>query len=371
MRKTIITIFGVLFATMLYGATVQTPNAVRITNDGYNNVTNTTSGSKRGLDVNISSAGTVTIGVQGNKSVPDNAAASTSSIDVNAHLVAYDAVSSGNYFRLLAYPTNGDGQAVNASPRALLSSAYGYGFNGTTWDRLRSTNTGQLISTLYSAAGVAAAYEPSNVDAVATTGSFNRRSSNSQLYGYNGTTWDRLRSVNTGQLVITQKNSSGTEKLLGEHGESVTILYEHNQTHLGENYLLSSYVTITASNNYDFLITTPTTTEIHLHYDLDVDAEAYSTLYEGPNASGGTAATPINRNRTSANTTSLTITTLPTVTTTGTQLRAAALSTTKKVGGDLETDEFILQANTKYLLRIIAGAGSAVVLNYDIHYYED
>lgn len=47
---------------------------------------------------------------------------------------------------------------------------------------------------------------------IQTTGSY--------LFGYNGTAWDRVRTVNTGQVVATLKNSSGQELNVSSYGNS-------------------------------------------------------------------------------------------------------------------------------------------------------
>lgn len=72
----------------------------------------------------------------------------------------------------------------------------GYAFNGTTWDRLRSVNTGQLVVTYKSSGGT----EP----LVATGGGDGISAANSGLgvlgfnLLFNGSTWDRLRGDTTG-----------------------------------------------------------------------------------------------------------------------------------------------------------------------------
>jgi hypothetical protein len=82
------------------------------------------------------------------------------------------ATSSGN-----ATPSDGYANPSNASLEFSLLA----GFNGTTWDRLRTGTT--------------------NADAVANL-TLGALQTGSYLYGYNGATWDRLRSSTANGLVV-------------------------------------------------------------------------------------------------------------------------------------------------------------------------
>ena len=120
----------------------------------------------------------------------------------------------------------GDGSAGIGLPSSGL-----YGYNGATWDRLRvipassglivsirdvsgnniqTVNAGQIVTTIRNSSG-----QEANVSSYG--GSDGQASPNGMLatgaysLAYNGTTWDRVRSVNTGQLKTTLYNSSGNE----------------------------------------------------------------------------------------------------------------------------------------------------------------
>jgi len=106
-----------------------------------------------------------------------------------------------------------------------------------------------------------------------------------------------------------------------------------------------------------FFITVPDTAIlVHLLIQGDADLSAYWELFEDTgnlaqfNISGGVAATPINRNRNSADTSTVTATTAPTITAATT----AALIATESIGwaSSGETLQgYILKRNTKYLVR--------------------
>lgn len=78
---------------------------------------------------------------------------------------------------------------TNAANNTLLGvGAYNLLFDGTNWTRQRGASA--------------------NGDAINGSGNLA-----TGLWGYNGTTWDRIRTINTGQLRTTVYNSSGTELL--------------------------------------------------------------------------------------------------------------------------------------------------------------
>lgn len=100
-----------------------------------------------------------------------------------------------------------------------------------------------------------------------------------------------------------------------------------------------------------------------------------STLYfyESATASGGTAFTPVQRNRTSTTTSNVAMTINPTVTGTGTELYKEFLpgGTKKKAGGGGgESLEFILKPLTSYLIRLTNISGSAQVAEITLEWYE-
>lgn len=109
---------------------------------------------------------------------------------------------SGNLDVTLRTGTNTAQMASNNSDAtgaltSLGTVGFNFGYNGTSWDRLRSTNTGQLITEIAgnnsSGGFVTNAFPYSNSDANASStvelavGAFG--------LGYNGTSWDRLRTA--------------------------------------------------------------------------------------------------------------------------------------------------------------------------------
>lgn len=112
---------------------------------------------------------------------------STSTLGLRTGL--YDA--NGNLLSLVA--ATGDG-GVNTTVSTMVRG-WAYGFNGTSWDRLRTVNTGQLVASLKDSAGVETGLGIATADATATA-TLMHVGSRGRVF--NGTTWDRLRSIAVG-----------------------------------------------------------------------------------------------------------------------------------------------------------------------------
>jgi hypothetical protein len=76
---------------------------------------------------------------------------------------------------------------------AMSTGAFLFGYNGTTWDRVRSVNTGQLKTTLYNSSGNELAFL--NIATVPDAYNFSTTGipTVNSVMGFTGTTWDRVR----------------------------------------------------------------------------------------------------------------------------------------------------------------------------------
>jgi len=132
------------------------------------------------------------------------------------------------------------------------------------------------------------------------------------------------------------------------------------EVHAGHAFVVSQRSAVDAFDilsPLSFYIITPNTTK-HSHIALygEANLPAYWELFEDTgnaaefNVSGGSTITPINRNRNSDITSTLTITTGPTITA-ATAAALIATEATGKAGGDGKSLGFVLKKNTKYLAR--------------------
>lgn len=153
----------------------------------------------------------------------------------------------------------------------------------------------------------------------------------------------------------------------------ITIASDHHEIHEGHSFVIHDFADVTgAGTTFDIRIVTPdTTTLAHMGFNFSSGDEFTYALYEGATLSGGTAFTPHNADRNSAQTSVLTITSSPTVTAVGTHLISWKTGTGNKTGGlGASRNEMLMKRNTTYLLRITrvpAGTGWA---EYSMNWYE-
>jgi hypothetical protein len=96
-------------------------------------------------------------------------------------------------------------------------------------------------------------------------------------------------------------------------------------------------------------------------------------IYESATASGGTAFTPINRNRNSLTTSNVAMTINPTVTSTGTELFEEFFPgglKKKAGGGGGDALEYVIKPLTNYLIRLTNISGSAQTAEIMLEWYE-
>lgn len=89
----------------------------------------------------------------------------------------------------IAGSTSNASSGVATSSNNIPTVAYNYGFNGTTWDQLQ-VDASKFLK-VNCATGCSGGTFNNNADAVATSATNGQAAA--WLYGFNGTTWDRLR----------------------------------------------------------------------------------------------------------------------------------------------------------------------------------
>ena len=104
----------------------------------------------------------------------------------------------------------GSADGNTASPYLLGTGSYLLGFNGTTWDRVRTVNTGQIKATLYNSTGT----EPT-ITSLSSLGDGATLSSNGLAqyglnYLYNGASYDRFRNNLVGTGLASAARTSTT-----------------------------------------------------------------------------------------------------------------------------------------------------------------
>lgn len=151
----------------------------------------------------------------------------------------------------------------------------------------------------------------------------------------------------------------------------VTEDHMHLRAHQGMRYSLVTRITATVGEAAYILLTSPTsTTMMHMEWVASCPNVSHVSIYESPNAAGGTPYTIYNRNRDSANTSGATLASAPTVTTTGTLLSEHSLYSGKKEGGYMSNDEWILAPSTKYLFELTNDDTQATIFDFELRWAE-
>lgn len=153
--------------------------------------------------------------------------------------------------------------------------------------------------------------------------------------------------------------ASAKRVYLSDHVDKTTnaikiIDYEHNEVHGESAYQLGTFADVASDATFDIVFLTPNSRAwMHIVFEAEVEGECEFYVYEGSTATGGTPATPTNRNRNSTKTCGCTIVANPTVTVDGTLLVKTKVGSGKKFGGEARgRTELVLKPNTKYTFRI-------------------
>lgn len=138
--------------------------------------------------------------------------------------------------------------------------------------------------------------------------------------------------------------------------EALTVIdVSHKEVHEGNMFSVCNVTDLASGANVSMLFVTPNLTKSpHIVFDVETEAEAEFKIYESSNASvNGTALTPVNHNRVSANIAATKVFLDPTITNYGTLLCIRHWGSGHGVGGgDRSTNEWILKPNTNYVIVI-------------------
>lgn len=163
----------------------------------------------------------------------------------------------------------------------------------------------------------------------------------------------------------------------------ITIMQEHYEIHHGEHYFIQGNEDLAINNVLDIQFTTPDSAAwSHFVLQLDCESETEWFIYEGATISTpGTAATPINNNRNSSNTSANTVATITNTSVAnanadtavaGATLLANGVVGAGKTGGTVERSrEIMLKQNTIYCIRAVANTAGNVSYNAQWYEHED
>ena len=173
-------------------------------------------------------------------------------------------------------------------------------------------------------------------------------------------------------------NSNGTPVPFGVDSASngqVSIFAAHSKIHEGKHFYLKDYIDVTGSGTtVEFLLVTADSDEIpHLLVSFTTEAEFTFEAYAGTTTSAdGTPISVFNNNFNSSNTSVLSAYASPTITADGDRIWGLRMGSGggRSTGNVREDAEYVLEPDTKYLLRITKNAIGTDWVDYHLYWYD-
>jgi hypothetical protein len=178
---------------------------------------------------------------------------------------------------------------------------------------------------------------------------------------------------------LTHKNNAGDQVIAGADAPVIVVDVNHQRNHDGRAYyaykIAPDTAPLAAGASINIVLASPSGVYPHVtvHGMCLGDAELY--IYESTVTTGGTAFTPINRNRnySVSNPSQVAMVINPTVTSVGTELDAQIIpggSGKKSTGASAGSLEYVLKPLTNYLFRLTNVNGTAHAAYLTLEWYE-
>jgi hypothetical protein len=190
-----------------------------------------------------------------------------------------------------------------------------------------------------------------------------------------------LESFTTKSRFVTpvQKLNNGTFAVAGADAPMIVVDVNHQRNHDGRAYyaykIAPDSAKLADGASINIVLASPSGVFPHVtvHGMCLGDAELY--IYEGTVTTGGTAFTPVNRNRNYAvsNVSEVAMVINPTVTSVGTEIDAQIIPGgvgKKSGGGTAGSLEYVLKPLTNYLFRLTNVNGTAHAASLQLEWYE-
>ena len=180
-------------------------------------------------------------------------------------------------------------------------------------------------------------------------------------------------------VALTQKSNSGVQVLAGADAPVITVDVNHQRNHDGRAYyaykIAPDSAKLADGASINIVLASPSGVYPHITVNGMCLGDAELYIYEGTTTTGGTAFTPINRNRNYAvsNVSQVAMVINPTVTSVGTEIDAQIIpgGTGKKSGGGAAGSlEYVLKPLTNYLFRLTNVNGTAHAASLNLEWYE-
>jgi hypothetical protein len=195
------------------------------------------------------------------------------------------------------------------------------------------------------------------------------------------TTLIELESLTTKSRFVTpvQKTNNGTFVVAGADSPLIMVDVNHQRNHDGRAYFAYKLYPVAsklaANASIDIVMASPAGVFPHISVDAFCQGDAEFYLYEGSSSTGGTAFTPINRNRNYAisNPSQSAMVINPTINTLGTELDGQIVPGgvgKKSGGGSAGSLEYVLKPLTNYHFRLTNVNGTSHAASLTLEWYE-
>jgi hypothetical protein len=178
---------------------------------------------------------------------------------------------------------------------------------------------------------------------------------------------------------LTHKNNAGDQIISGADAPVIMVDVNHQRNHDGRAFyaykIAPDSAPLAANASIDIVLASPSGVYPHVTVDGMCLGNAELYIYEGTSTTGGTAFTPINRNRnySVSNPSQVAMVINPTVTSVGTELDAQLIpggAGKKSGGGSAGSLEYVLKPLTNYLFRLTNVNGTAHAAYLTLEWYE-
>lgn len=178
-------------------------------------------------------------------------------------------------------------------------------------------------------------------------------------------------------VALTQQDKDGNQMIVGSDTGLITAEINHHRLHEGRAFIAWNIypdsAKLAAGAHADIVLAAGPGTSPHVTIAMESSGDADFFIYEGTTTTGGTAFTPVRRNRNIAATSNVAMVTNPTVNTLGTLINRQFVTggTGKKSsGGGAGSLEYVLAPLTNYLFRLTNVNGTAHTALLELEWYE-
>lgn len=178
-------------------------------------------------------------------------------------------------------------------------------------------------------------------------------------------------------VALTQKDKDGNQMVAGSDNALIMVDINHHRLHEGRAFIswniYPSSAKLASGSSADIVLAAGPGTIAHVTIAMESSGDADFFVYEGTSTTGGTAFTPVRRNRNIAATSNVAMVTNPTINTFGTLINQQFITggTGKKAaGGSSGSLEYVLAPLTNYLFRLTNVNGTAHTALLELEWYE-